>query len=63
MVLLDELERLAARTYLMGDAVQFIVEDVAETFGKDQREDEVLELRSLLRPADAARGVPNPRLE
>jgi hypothetical protein len=48
---------------LSGDAVQFVVEDVAESLGEDQREDEVLELRRFLRAADAARGVPDPGFE
>ena len=41
---------------------QLVIENVAEPLGEDQREDEILELRGLLRPADAARGVPNPGL-
>ena len=60
VVLLDELERLGARADLLGDAVQLVIEDVAEPLGEDQREDEVLELRRLLRAADAARGIPDP---
>ena len=63
MVLLDELERLGARADLDGDAVQLIVENVTEPLSEDEREDEVLELRCLLRPANAACGVPNPGLE
>ena len=63
VVLLDELERLGARADLVGDAVQLIVEDVAEALGEDEREDEVLELRRFLRAADGARGVPDPGFE
>jgi hypothetical protein len=44
-------------------ALQLIVEDVAQAFGENQRENEVLELRCLLRTSDAAGGVPNPGLE
>jgi hypothetical protein len=63
IVLLDKLHGLGARADLFGDAVELVVEDVAEPFGEDEWEDEVLELWGLLRPADTARGVPNPRLE
>ena len=60
---LDQLERFSARADFRGDAVELVVEDVAQPFGENQRQDEVLELRRLLRPADAASGVPNPGLE
>ncbi len=63
MVFLDELERLLARANFPGDAVQFIVENVAQPLGEDQREDEVLELRGLLRTADGAGSVPYPGFE
>ena len=63
MVPFDQLERLGARADLDGDAVQLVIEDIAESLGKDEREDEVLELRRLLRAPDAASGVPNPRFE
>ncbi len=63
LVVLNELERLGARADLLGDAVQFVVEHVAEPLGEDQREDEFLEFRRVLRAADRARGVPNPRFE
>ena len=35
VVLLDELERLRARANLFGDAVQFVIEDVAQPLGED----------------------------
>ena len=63
VVLLDELERLNPRTHLVGDAVQLVVEDVAEALGEDKREDEFLELRGILRTANRAGGVPNPGFE
>ena len=63
VILLGELECLRARADLLSDAVQFIVENVTEPLSEDEREDEVLELRCLLRPANAACGVPNPGLE
>ena len=63
VVVLDELERLGARADLLGDAVQLVVEDVAQALGEDQREDEVLELGRILRAADAARRIPDPGFE
>ena len=63
VVLLDELERLLARADLLGDAIELVVEHVTQPFREDQRQDEVLELRRLLRPANTAGGVPNPRFE
>jgi hypothetical protein len=35
-----KLERLPARADLGGDAVQFIIEDVAEALGEDEGEDD-----------------------
>ena len=60
---LGELEGLLARADLGGDAVQFVVEDVAEALGEDQREDVVLVFRRVLGPADGAGGVPDPGFE
>ncbi len=37
VVLVYELERLGPRAYFLGDAVDLVVEDVAEPLGKDQR--------------------------
>jgi hypothetical protein len=47
---LGELEGLLARADLGGDAVQFVVEDVAEPLGEDQRQDEVLNLGASCAP-------------
>ena len=63
LVVLDQLERLGARTDFLGDAVQLVIEYVAEPLGKDEREDEFLVLRSVLRTTDRAGGVPNPGLK
>ena len=41
MVGLDQLERLLARVHLLGDSVQFIIENVTETFGEDEGKDVV----------------------
>ncbi len=60
---LGELEGLLARADLGGDAVQLVVEDVAEALGEDEREDVVLVFRRVLGPADGAGGVPDPGFE
>ena len=59
----DELERLGARADFLGDAVQLIVENIAEPLGEDEREDVVLVLGGVLRAADRAGGVPDPGFE
>ena len=61
--MLDQLERLGARADFLGDAVQLVVEDVAEALGEDEREDVVLVLRRILGAADGAGGVPDPGFE
>ena len=58
-----ELEGLLARADLGGDAVQLIVEHIAQALGEDQREDVVLVLGCVLGPADGAGGIPDPGLE
>ena len=60
LVVLHQLERLGARADLLGDAVQLVVEHVAQALGEDEREDEVLVLRRVLRAADGTGGVPDP---
>lgn len=62
-VMLDELERFGARADFLGDAVQLVVENVAEPLREDQRQDVFLVLRRVLRAADRARRIPNPRFE
>jgi hypothetical protein len=47
----------------LSDTVQLIVEHITQTLGEDERKNEVLKLWSLLRPADAACGIPNPIFE
>ena len=59
---LGELPGFLARTDLGGDAVQLVVEDVAETFGEDQRKDVVLVFRCVLGPANGSRRCPRSRI-
>jgi hypothetical protein len=63
LVVLHELECLGARADFLRDAVQFVVEDVAEALGEDEREDELLVLGRILRAADGTGGIPNPGFE
>jgi hypothetical protein len=51
---LGKLEGLLARADLLGDAVQFVIEDIAEALREDEREDVVLVFRRVLGPTDAA---------
>ena len=60
---LDELEGLLARADFRGDAVQLVIEDVAEALGEDERQDEVLVFGCILGPANGAGGVPDPGFE
>ena len=60
---LGELEGLLARADLLGDAVQLVVEDVAQALGEDEREDVVLVFRRVLGAADGAGGIPDPGFE
>ena len=60
VIALGELERLFPRPDPGGDAIQLIIEDIAEALGEDEREDEVLVFRRVLRTTDGAGGVPDP---
>jgi hypothetical protein len=60
---LGELEGLLARGDFGGDAVQLIIEDVAEALGENEGEDVVLVFRRVLCAANGAGGVPDPRFE
>jgi len=60
---LGELEGLLPRADFPGDAVQLVVEDIAEPLGEDEREDVVLVFRCVLGSTDGASGVPDPRFE
>jgi hypothetical protein len=60
---LGELEGLLARADFLGDAVQLVIEDIAEALREDEREDVVLVFRRVLGPADGARGIPDPGFE
>jgi hypothetical protein len=57
---LGEPEGLFARADLGGDAVDLIVEHVAEALGEDEGEDVVLVFRRVLGATDGAGGVPYP---
>ena len=63
VVLLDELERLGAEPTSLGDAVQLIVETSQSRLVKISGRMKSLNFGASLRAADAARGIPNPRLE
>ncbi len=63
VVSLGELKGLLARADFLGDAVQLVVEDVAEALGEDEGEDIVLVFRRVLGPADGAGGVADPGFE
>jgi hypothetical protein len=60
---LGELEGLLARADFLRNAVQLVIENVAEALGEDQREDVVLVFRRVLGPADGAGGIPDPGFE
>ena len=55
-----ELEGLLARADLGCNAVQLVVEDIAEALGEDQREDVVLVFRRVLGSPNRTGGVPDP---
>ena len=57
---LGELEGLLPRADLCGNAVHFVIEDVAEALGEDERENIVLVFRRVFSPADGAGGIPYP---
>ena len=63
LVASDQVEGLGAGADLLGDAVELVVEDVAEALGEDEREDELLVFGCILGAADGAGGVPNPGFE
>jgi len=63
LVMLDELKGLGPRADLLGDTVQLIVKNIAEAFGKDEREDELLIFRRILSPADGTGSVPDPAFQ
>jgi len=47
----------------LGNAVDLIIENVAEPFGEDERKDELLVFRRVLGAADGTGSVPDPRFE
>ena len=59
-VAFDQPECFHARADPGGNAVQFVVEDVAEALGEDEREDVVLVFGRVSGAADGARSVPDP---
>src|SRR5208337_570472 len=60
LVVLDQFERLRSRANFLRDAVQFVVEHVAEALGEDEGEDEFFVLWGIFRATDRAGRVPNP---
>jgi hypothetical protein len=52
-----------ARADLGGDAVQFVVKDVAEALREDEGKDVVLIFRGIYRAVDGTGGVPDPGFE
>jgi hypothetical protein len=60
---LGELEGLLARADFLRDAVQLVIEHIAEALREDEREDVVLLFRSILGPANRAGGIPDPGFE
>ncbi len=58
-----EMESLLARADLRCNAVQLVVEDVAETLGEDQRQDVILVFRRVLGAPNGTGGVPDPGFE
>ena len=57
---LGEPERFLARADLLRDAVQLVIEDVAQALGEDEGEDVILVFRRILGTANGAGGVPDP---
>ena len=55
-----ELEGLLPRADLGGDAIQFIIKDIAKAFGENEGQDVVFVFRRVLSPTDGAGGVPYP---
>jgi hypothetical protein len=57
------LKSFGSSPYFFGDAIEFIVEHIAQALGEDQRQDVILVLRRVLRATDGAGGVPQPLFE
>ena len=62
-VALHQFECLGARADLLGDAVQFIVKDIAQALREDERKNKLLVLWGVLRAADGTGSVPDPGFE
>ncbi len=60
LVVLHQLERLGPRADFLRDAVQFVIKDIAEALGEDERKDVVLELGCILRAPNGTGRIPNP---
>ena len=60
---MHQLERPGARADFCGDAIQFVIEDIAEALGENERKDVVLELGRILRAANGTGGIPDPGFE
>ena len=58
-----KLECLLAQTDLSGNAVQLVVEDIAEALGKNKRENVVLVFRRILGTTNRTGSLPDPRFQ
>jgi len=58
-----ELEGFGPASDLLGDPVDLVIEDVTQPLGEDQGQDEILVLRGIRRPSDAARRIPDPTFQ
>jgi hypothetical protein len=63
LVALHKFERLGSRADLFGDAVQLVIEHIAEALGEDEREDVVLKLGRIFSATDGTCGIPDPGFE
>jgi hypothetical protein len=63
MVLLDQLGGGLRGPELVGEVGDLVVEHVGEPLEEDERQDVVLELGGVERPADLAGGLPQPGLQ
>jgi len=63
LVVLHQLERLGSRADFLGDAVDLVIEHIAQALGEDEREDEFLVFRRILGSPDGTGGIPDPGFE
>src|SRR5262245_3258817 len=63
LIVLHQLERLRPRANFLRYPIYLVVKDITKALGKNQRQDEFLVLRRILRPANRTRRVPDPRFQ